>query len=319
MGEHSPDFDLEKLKREMNLTDAAIGASGFSRDDLQEIYMDYLSRLGTLEQIKNAFVSKYIVAAEGIRFHSYSGRVKDPYHLIEKIIRKRNTNDAKYRDMTVSDYYKYITDLIGCRILLVYKEDWEPVHNYLTKLFPCGHYIDENHYASSYDKSSVQPPFMAEPPVVHMRLGDPEIYPQAKIKVKRDRYYRSLHYIIRDDVYYIEIQVRTLFEEAWGEVDHDVLYPYYKDDPVLVKFSKLINRAAGMSDEMSTYFKNELPIGRPHREGTPLDVPASVPRVTGGPSVFAHSDDAQRFEPAGSTTKDVLDSIIYDMGGNMRS
>lgn len=319
MGEHSPEFDLEKLKREMNLTDAAIRASGFSCDDLQEIYTDYLSRLVTLEQIKNAFVSKYIVAAEGIRFHSYSGRVKAPYHLIEKIIRKRNTNDAKYRDMTVSDYYKYITDLIGCRILLVYKEDWEPVHNYLTKLFPCGHYIDEDHYASSYDKPSVQPPFMAEPPVVHMRLGDPEIYPQSKITVKRDRYYRSLHYIIRHDVYYIEIQVRTLFEEAWGEVDHDVLYPYYKDDPVLVKFSKLINRAAGMSDEMSTYFKNELPIGRPHREGPPLDVPDSVPRVTGGPSHFAHPDDAQRFEPAGSTTKDVLDSIIHDMGGNMRS
>lgn len=280
MGKYPSDLDLNILKRDMNLNDEAIKASGFSEDDLNEIYRDYIQRWDTLVSLKNKFVSDYIVSANDVRLHSYSGRVKEPLHLIEKIIRKRSTNNPKYREMTTSDYYKYVTDIIGCRILLVYKEDWKSIHDYLIDHFPndSGKYIDTNCYANSYDRidMNLNPPFMAEAPVAHIRLGDAEIYPEESIKVQRDKYYRSLHYIIRYDKYYVEIQVRTLFEEAWGEVDHDVLYPYYKDDPLLVDFSKLINRAAGMSDEMSAYFRSTLSTDRPRpQSGRLLDVPLS--------------------------------------------
>lgn len=50
--------------------------------------------------------------------------------------------------------------------------------------------------------------------------------------------------------------MRSIFEEAWSEVDHDVLYPLYKDNIDLVRFSTLLNRAAGMGDEISAYFKD---------------------------------------------------------------
>lgn len=178
-----------------------------------------------------------------------------------------------------------MTDIIGCRILLIYKEDWRSVHDYLISQFPNdpSKYVDPNHYATSY-VITLQPPFMAEPPVAHIRLGDAEIYPETILKVKRDRYYRSLHYIIRYEEYYVEIQVRTLFEEAWGEVDHDVLYPYYKNDALLVDFSKLINRAAGMSDEMSAYFRSKLSSGRPYQPGKLQDVPLTTVRSVGKPS-----------------------------------
>lgn len=39
---------------------------------------------------------------------------------------------------------------------------------------------------------------------------------------------QSVHYLIRDKEsgLCIEVQVRTLFEEAWSEIDHKLRYPY---------------------------------------------------------------------------------------------
>ena len=53
----------------------------------------------------------------------------------------------------------------------------------------------------------------------------------------------------------MEIQGRTLFEEGWSEIDHDIVYPYFKDDEMLKDFSTLLNRLSGMADEMSSYFR----------------------------------------------------------------
>ena len=55
--------------------------------------------------------------------------------------------------------------------------------------------------------------------------------------------------------YYVEIQGRTLFEEGWSEIDHDIVYPYYTDDEMLQDYSKLLNRLSGLADEMSSYFR----------------------------------------------------------------
>ena len=85
--------------------------------------------------------------------------------------------------------------------------------------------------------------------------GDTRIYDSTQIEVRTGGYYRSLHYIIKYHGYYLEIQGRTLFEEGWSEIDHDIVYPYYKDDEMLTEFSGLLNRLSGMADEMSSYFR----------------------------------------------------------------
>jgi len=55
--------------------------------------------------------------------------------------------------------------------------------------------------------------------------------------------------------YYIEIQGRTLFEEGWGEIDHDIVYKETEDDEMLKDYSKMLNRLSGLADEMSSYFR----------------------------------------------------------------
>ena len=87
------------------------------------------------------------------------------------------------------------------------------------------------------------------------RNGDTRIYDDTLIDIKSDGIYRSLHYIIKYRGYYVEIQGRTLFEEGWSEIDHDIVYPYFKDDMMLKDFSTLLNRLSGMADEMSSYFR----------------------------------------------------------------
>ncbi len=44
----------------------------------------------------------------------------------------------------------------------------------------------------------------------------------------KESFYTSVHYLVRprpDSDLCCEIQVRTLFEEIWGEVDHAINYP----------------------------------------------------------------------------------------------
>ena len=56
-------------------------------------------------------------------------------HLVEKLVRKRLENYAKYRKMDSTSYMRYVTDLIGIRGLLLYREDWVNFHKYITHWF----------------------------------------------------------------------------------------------------------------------------------------------------------------------------------------
>ena len=97
---------------------------------------------------------------------------------------------------------------------------------------------------------------MAEKPKAYKRTGDSKIYDGDEIDIITGGIYRSLHYIIKYKGQYVEIQGRTLFEEGWSEIDHDIVYPYYKDDEMLNDYSKLLNRLSGLADEMSSFFRH---------------------------------------------------------------
>lgn len=318
-------LDFERFKKDYCLDDAAITSCGFSKEELQSIYADYSNRIvSELEPLKNDFLSEFIIPANGFRFHSYSGRVKEPEHLIEKIIRKKNNNDVKYAAMKTDDYHKYITDLIGCRILLVYKEDWIKVHNHFMSVFQNDPllYITNNDYIGGYEKKNRagDTPFFAEEPKVYLRAGDSEsLYTGISgLTIDKKGYYRSAHYIVRYGKYYVELQVRSLFEEAWGEVDHDILYPLYMGNEELVSFSGLLNRAAGMGDEMSTFFKNYVRQNAHPPRNDLLDAPNpnflyEKPRVF--PQNESQENDDRNNSESGHepiTPKDVMDQILSE-------
>ena len=52
---------------------------------------------------------------------------------------------------------------------------------------------------------------------------------------------------------YHEIQVRTIFEDAWSEIDHLVRYPNNKDNKLLNNYLLMFNSLAAQADDMGTF------------------------------------------------------------------
>lgn len=246
--------------KEYNISEELFQSAGMSWEDLCIIYQDFSeNKRKKYQDILDEFIKSFLkdLDKEKIKIHSFHSRIKNPEHLIAKIVRKKQKNSKKYNKLDKDNYEKFITDLIGIRCLVLFKTDWESVHNYILSQFEndVQYYVkdpildfdsDENHY------------YIAEKPKAHIRNGDArEFYEKilSPDSVIDNKIYRSVHYIIKYSGIYLEIQVRTLFEEGWGEVDHTIAYPYYEDDPIFKEYTELLNRLSGLADEMAVFFK----------------------------------------------------------------
>lgn len=253
----------ELFLEKYNITEELFQSAGMSWEELCDIYNDFVSNKNDkYEKVLQEFLDTYLKDMnkeenqEEVKVHSIRSRIKNPEHLIAKIIRKKQENQNKYKKLNKSNYEKFITDLIGIRCLVLFKTDWKGFHYYILSKFENNveYYIkdsildfddDENHF------------YIAEKPKVHIRNGDArDIYDEVlpPDSVIDGKMYRSVHYIIKYKGIYLEIQVRTLFEEGWGEIDHAVVYPYYQNDKILREYTELLNRLSGLADEMSGFF-----------------------------------------------------------------
>lgn len=189
--------------------------------------------------------------------HSFRGRIKDPEHLIEKIVRKRKENYKKYKTLARDGYEKFVTDLIGIRCFILFKAEWVGFHRYITHLFENNAKYYVNDSLMDFDEDETHN-YHAEAPKAYIRVGDDKsiyesILPKEYIIEKGGKVYRSVHYILKFKGIYLEIQVRTLFEEGWGEIDHKMVYPYFRDNPTMNMYTNLLNRLTGLADEMGTF------------------------------------------------------------------
>ncbi|MEC6798493.1 hypothetical protein VXS03_15665 [Photobacterium sp. S4TG1] len=175
--------------------------------------------------------------------HSVRWRVKNPQHLMEKIVRKTQphsaTFKAKYLGIDQYNYDAIVTDLIGVRALHLFKDDGLAIHDYLMSQW-------------QYE----------EPPVYYVRSGDDEVSAAlpADITVKiHPAGYRSLHYVFGSESQqqhiFTEVQVRTIFEEAWTEIDHKIRYPNFSTNAEICSFLLIFNRLVGSADEMGSFVK----------------------------------------------------------------
>lgn len=141
--------------------------------------------------------------------HSMKTRLKDEGHLAEKITRKR----AEGKQISLENLFSEITDFAGIRILHLHQNQFSALHAF----------IAEKVRAKSWR--------LLEKPIAY--TWDPEsvdYYKSLKIRTSvKPSYYTSVHYLIapanKQDVTCCEVQIRTLFEEVWGEIDHSINYP----------------------------------------------------------------------------------------------
>lgn len=247
-------MDKNYFQTEFNITDADLVKAGISMDELQLIAEEYAKIEPQLREISKSFIDEYLYDIETAGIHSYRYRTKETMHLLEKIVRKKLESPEKFAHLDHTNYYRYVTDLIGIRVFFLYREDWIRFHRYITGRFennPEQYIVDR---LNDFDEDASHN-YIAERPKAYKRTGDSKIYDGSEIEIITDGIYRSLHYIIKYKGYYIEIQGRTLFEEGWSEVDHDIIYKEAHDDELLRDYSGLLNRLSGLADEMSSYFR----------------------------------------------------------------
>jgi ppGpp synthetase/RelA/SpoT-type nucleotidyltranferase len=166
--------------------------------------------------------------------HSVKSRLKDSGHLRDKIVRKHADGEL----ITAENLFVRVTDLAGVRVLHLYQEQSRAIH------------------AAIIDKVENQRDWVFnEPPKAY--TWDPEaqgFFANMGLEVQvKDSFYTSVHYLVRprrDSQHCCEIQVRTLFEEIWGEVDHTLNYPTPTDSVSCHEQLRVLTKVVGAGSRL---------------------------------------------------------------------
>ncbi|MDO4328524.1 MAG: RelA/SpoT domain-containing protein [Lachnospiraceae bacterium] len=266
--EFDKEFDLKRIQKAFDISQKSIDNSQIDEHELEKIYHDFQSSGPRLDKIRAEILSTLNEELTG-KIHSIRCRVKDPDHLIEKIIRNVNKNPDKYKSINADNYNKIITDLIGVRIIILDKRDWRDVHNSLLRIFrnlPERYVTIPEDIITNYDKYSdeanikrkfLENSYHAEKPVVYITSEeDRELYWDENLRIDNSKsHYRSVHYIIRYATVYFEIQVRTLFEEGWLEFDHRIKYPYDQNNRQKQEYIGILSSLAVAADRLISFYE----------------------------------------------------------------
>lgn len=231
-------FDINEFLIKYPNIDKDIKEHNIDIQDLKEIYEDYM-------EYRNSYKTQAEFIANILRsekmIHSVKSRIKEPDRLIEKIIRKTINRKAKHGNdfkFTVDNYKNEINDLIGIRVIHIFKDQWQDIHEVIIK---------------TWNVIEI---------TANVREGDnTEIFDDLNIEVKsRSSGYRSVHYLVEfyptNQKVIAEIQVRTIFEEGYGEIDHKLRYSHSEIPEILKSNLLLFNRIVGSADEMASLINN---------------------------------------------------------------
>jgi GTP pyrophosphokinase len=165
--------------------------------------------------------------------HFIRKRLKNEDHLRSKIDRKLADGVA----IDSNNIFERITDLAGVRVIHLCQGQFAAIHEVILEKIEDGDwFINEEPLAYTWDPESEQ---------FFRRFG---------LRVERkESFYTSIHYVVkprRDSYISCEIQVRTLFEEIWGEIDHTLNYPQQNEDVVCQEQLKVLAKLVGAGSRL---------------------------------------------------------------------
>jgi GTP pyrophosphokinase len=198
------------------MRDAMITVTKTDRALISGLVAHYVDNRGLLEvilkQLSDAILGSQTLMAH---VHSTKGRLKDPAHLEDKLLRKLKDAKLKKRPFAISkkNLLYRINDLVGFRILHLHTEQIISIDRQLRAVL--------NEYKF---------PLFEQPKARTWDDETREFFRGIGIRpVKSPTLYTSVHYVVVSNSSTkatCEIQVRTLAEELWGEVDHSMNYPH---------------------------------------------------------------------------------------------
>ncbi len=166
--------------------------------------------------------------------HSTKYRLKDKNHLADKIKRKWDEKGP----ISDNNLFEKITDLAGVRVLHLYQSQFPVIHQEILNQIADNEWVfDEDPKAYTWDPESK---------IFYESLGI-----SCELKYS---YYTSIHYLVKprdDSRYRCEIQVRTLFEEIWSEIDHFINYPSHTESIACKEQLKVLAKLASTGTKLA--------------------------------------------------------------------
>ena len=226
---------------------ATMRRRGYSLADIHQCVQSFLNHKDEFETALGGFVNE-LGRVEPLKayIHSIRFRLKDPLHLAEKLARKACAKKSP-RNITLANLYhprRGVTDLLAVRILHLVKQDWVHIHEFLTSplqaAIPHVRLVEKVAWVRPDDSQ------------FNELNSDYRYFSRREVKRKEAKY-SSMHYVFQLDNWNpqpcLELQVRTLFEEGWGELDHTHRYPSRANAVVEAQLS-VLNKAASMANEV---------------------------------------------------------------------
>lgn len=196
--------------------------------------------------------------------HSLKWRPKSVESLRDKIYRKMD--EAKRGgspfDITKDNMFMRINDLAGLRILHLNTDQLPFIADGLNALFEEELYtLVERPTARTWDDETRA--FLTS---LGFEIVD---------KPSKPSFYTSVHYIIKPGkktAITCEIQVRTLMEEVWGEVDHSLNYPHRtKHLACKEQLAALARATSSCSRLVDSIFRSHADLEKRRRSGSPTE------------------------------------------------
>jgi putative GTP pyrophosphokinase len=173
--------------------------------NIDEVMKKYVSeQMGTyrlLAEKTKEFLSS-ILRSKGIVPHSITSREKDP----EKLRKKMATEGQPYHNLTNN-----INDLAGVRIITYFPSDVDKIAPLIEKEFK----VDREH---SVDKRLCLDPAIFGYASVHFVVE----FRHELVKLPEYALFKEMK---------CEIQVRTILQHAWAEIEHDIVYKSQEEIP----------------------------------------------------------------------------------------
>lgn len=201
------------------------------------------------------YIDKGRVAAPSPIQRIYT-RIKRPESMVDKILRKPES----FPEGVSSASFRKMDDALGARIVLYFLSGFPLIDK---EIRSCG----------DFEMSRREPPVAYLNTELLNRLGLTHLTREDK-----ESGYASIHYLLRlrntempdDELPWFELQVRTIVEDAWSEIEHILGYkPGKRTSFAVRKQFKIIGAELGAIDEHFTFLQEEL--SRFQEEGTYVD------------------------------------------------
>ena len=229
------------------------------------IYDEYIEYAKHLEKVRIELL-KVIEKFPGV--HLQTSRVKDLDSVLQKVIKRKYAHmlddNNLYSKISEKNYKDILTDLIGIRLIISYRGKWIELHKRIVQEFP---YMDQELYKKySHIPHDGEKNILAQIPIAYYAYGDDlSIYEDTLVDCKiKDNGYRSVHYIVSFMGTYIEIQTRTIYDEAWNDCDHNYVYKkdYHVSYTALKELSQILslltNASNDLGEKMQQIYEDEI-------------------------------------------------------------